>query len=314
MTQNKKGIVPRQELIPLTIDGQYVPGFTWDRTPQIRLVKNFGDVAALGVSVENPAGLLAPNSTCGTVAATLATPVCNSPGGSGFDANNNFTLDSRPDVIVKAAIDPGWGHYEVFGIDRSFRDRVAGSNNSTEADSGGLSVLLPLLPNSKLDFMASGLYGKGVGRYGSAQLPDFTLKPDGTLAAIQGYEFLVGLTFKPISELTLYAYGGREHDNQTAYTTVVAGKNVYWGYGNTGYSNANCLIEGSSGSCTANTSQVTQGTIGGWWKFYKGALGNMQVGVQLTNVKRETYGGVGGAPSTDINIGLVSFRYYPYQN
>jgi len=316
MTQNKKGIVPRQELIPLTIDGQYVPGFTWDRTPQIRLVKNFGEVAAVGLSIENPAALLAPNSGCGTVGTagnTLATPVCNTPGGSGFDANNNFTLDARPDVILKAAFDPGWGHYEIFGIDRGFRDRVNGSSNTTKADSFGGSFLVPLVAN-RLDFMASALTGKGVGRYGSAQLPDMTLRPDGTLEAMQGYEFLAGLTFKATPDLTLYAYGGQEHVDKAVFTSVVAGKLVYSGYGNPTASNANCLIEGSSGACTANTSSVTQGTIGGWWKFYKGALGNMQAGAQFTNVRRDIYGGVGGAPSTNINIGLVSLRYYPYQN
>ena len=35
-TMNTKGITPRQEDIPLTIDAQYVPGFVWTRQPQIR--------------------------------------------------------------------------------------------------------------------------------------------------------------------------------------------------------------------------------------------------------------------------------------
>ena len=34
ITMNTKGIVPRQEDIPLTIEAQYVPGFMWARQPQ----------------------------------------------------------------------------------------------------------------------------------------------------------------------------------------------------------------------------------------------------------------------------------------
>jgi len=312
LTQNRSGIVARQELIPLTLDGQYAPGFTWLRVPQIRFVKNFGTTAAFGLSLENPAALIAPNSRCGTVPAPVTTAVCSTPGGAGYDANNNLSFDSRPDLIAKLAFDPGWGHYEILALERSFRDRINGGNNSTSATSGGGSVILPLVAN-RLEFSASGLAGKGVGRYGSAQLPDVTLQPSGQLAAIKGYEFLFGLTFKATPDLTLFAYGGREHADQTDFTTGVGAGTTYWGYGNPGYDNSNCLIEGSSGGCTAHTASITQGTIGGWWKFYQGTLGNMQLGMQLTNVKRVIYGGLGGAPSTDIDVGEFSFRYYPYQ-
>src|SRR5208337_3487297 len=53
-TMNTKGIVPRQEDIPLTIDAQYVPGFVWQRTPQIRLVKDIAENAWFALSGENP--------------------------------------------------------------------------------------------------------------------------------------------------------------------------------------------------------------------------------------------------------------------
>jgi hypothetical protein len=59
LTLNKTGITPRTELIPMTIDAQYVPGFTWTRTPQIRAVKSFGQVHA-GVSLESPQANIFP--------------------------------------------------------------------------------------------------------------------------------------------------------------------------------------------------------------------------------------------------------------
>ena len=54
VTMNNKGITPRNEDIPLTIDAQYVAGFTWTRQPQIRSTKNFGDNLWFAVSAEMP--------------------------------------------------------------------------------------------------------------------------------------------------------------------------------------------------------------------------------------------------------------------
>ena len=36
----------------------------------------------------------------------------------------NYSFNAMPDVIVKAAFEPGFGHYEIFGILSRFRDRV----------------------------------------------------------------------------------------------------------------------------------------------------------------------------------------------
>jgi hypothetical protein len=85
-----------------------------------------------------------------------------------------------------------------------------------------------------------------------------------------------------------------------------------YGYGNALFDNSGCGTEGV-GSCAANTSRIVSGTVGGWWKFYQGYLGNAQVGLVDTWVKREIFSGIGGDPNTNINITLVSFRYYPFQ-
>jgi hypothetical protein len=44
------GIKPRSEQIPLTIDAQYVPGFSWARQPQLRLVQDIGANFQVGAS------------------------------------------------------------------------------------------------------------------------------------------------------------------------------------------------------------------------------------------------------------------------
>ena len=62
---------------------------------------------------------------------------------------------------------------------------AAGAFNDTKVGGGGgASARLPLL-NKKLDFVAKGVFGDGIGRYGSAQLADETFHPDGTAALIR---------------------------------------------------------------------------------------------------------------------------------
>ena len=106
----------------------------------------------------------------------------------------SVTTDQAPDIIVKAAWDPGWGHYELFGIQRFFTDNTFCSSaiptgctvNTTDTKTSygtgvGGSVLLPAIPKY-LDLQASIMYGRGIGRYGSGQLPDVTIAADGSLA------------------------------------------------------------------------------------------------------------------------------------
>ncbi len=301
---------PRKEQIPLTIDASYVVGFNWTRNPQLRLVKLIGNSAAFAVSFESPAASF--------TGATPTTTVTTEPGVSGglLPSTNNYSIDFAPDVIAKLAFDPGWGHYEIYGMARGFRDRyeptagsVAGTNNTTWGGSVGGGMILPL--TAQLAFQASALYGDGIGRYGSGQLPDVTVEPNGTVSAIREADILLGLTYKPVSRLTLYAYGGEEQAQRTAYTSPTG---VLYGYGNLAYNNSGCnLLTGTATTCVANTQKLEQFIVGEWWKVYEGTIGNFQIGFQYTYEDRLAFLGKGGAPSTNISMGFFSFRYYPYQ-
>ena len=63
LTLNSKGITPRNEVPPATIDAQYVVGFNWARQPQIRIVKNWNKEFWLAASVENPQTTFAANAS-----------------------------------------------------------------------------------------------------------------------------------------------------------------------------------------------------------------------------------------------------------
>jgi hypothetical protein len=54
LAQDRLGVVPRMENVPLTIDAQYAVGFDWTRNGQLRFVGDWNKVAWFGVSVESP--------------------------------------------------------------------------------------------------------------------------------------------------------------------------------------------------------------------------------------------------------------------
>ena len=301
ITLDKKGIIPRQENVPMTIDAQYVPGFTWTRNTQIRLVKDFDDKKIwAGISLESPQAIINNNG----VGTPSGSPTVGLQGIGTF-TTNTYSLDLAPDVIAKVAFDPGYGHYEVYGLGRFFRDRANLQNNIVMGGGLGAGAILPIV-EKKLDFQISGLVGRGIGRYGSSQLPDVTIKPDGTLATIGEIEALAGFTGHPTTAWDVYLYGGLEQAQRNSFGTA-------FGYGNGNYNNSGCGTEGSLAStCIANTSRSEQLTAGGWWKFYQGDSGMMEVGASDSLTRRETFGGVGGAPSVNENITMVSFRYYPF--
>lgn len=297
VTQETVGINARKENVPMTIDAQYVPGFNWTRNPQFRFVQKFNDSFSLGASLESPAAVVAGTAPAGTVS-TLA-------GGSLLNSTNNYTLESRPDIVVKAAIDPGYGHYEIFDLNRSFNDRVdpanvtQGVNNSASANSWGVNALIPLVPKT-LDLTASYMNGQSIGRYGSAQLPDFTFNSDGTIATIKGTDYLVGLLYHSPS------FDGYFYDGQEKVDPNFSGKTD--GYGNPGNSNAGCLT--GTGTCTGNVSKVQQWTIGGWFKGYQGE-GHMAFGLQYSHTTYDTFAdAAGNSPTSNMNVLMVSFRYY----
>jgi hypothetical protein len=309
VTLNRVEMNPRSEITPLTIDAQYATGFNWTRNPQVRIVKSWNNQLAVGISLESPQAQFC--STCTVPAGT----VTSFAGTQQLVSASSLAVDFMPDIVAKVAADPGYGHYELYGLARGFRDRdtITGANNTTYGGGIGGSILLPLIPNM-LEIQGSALVGNGIGRYGTSQLPDATVRSDTTVAAIPGFDTLIGLIFKPTSTWTFYVYGGIESVSETAYTNAAG--TVGYGYGSPLYNNSGCLVAGaaaSSSNCIANTKNIEQGSAGTWWKYYQGQMGNLQLGLQGSYTKKDTFAGIGGDPSTNLTVIMLSLRYYPYQ-
>ena len=191
LTLFKDDMTPRQEDIPLTIDAQYVPGFSWTRNPQFRVVQHFGDLYAVGLSLESPQAVIFSGPNAPFVPVTF-----NNPGGSGLNPSTTYSTDVGPDIVAKVSADPGWGNFAAYGVGRLFRSRANFSNHTILGGGGGLGAVLPIIPKL-LDFQADFLAGNGIGRYGSAGLPYVTVKPTGVLAPIPEIQALVGLVGHP---------------------------------------------------------------------------------------------------------------------
>jgi hypothetical protein len=269
---------------------------------------------------------------------------------------NNLTQCSNnvyPDVVEKLAFDPGWGHYEGVGIQRWFTDEVAltgppflhtGATSpgfATKTNFGwgaGGSVLLPVIPTF-LDLQGSVLTGQGLGRYGSSQLADVTIGPDGTVKPLQTTQILLGLVAHPwLAGLDVYGYAGQEQVNNN-FWSITTGKpptTTNGGYGNPAYLNGGCVVENTSastfsaafnspltGACTANVKRTQELTAGFWYTAYKGDLGQVRVGAQYEFVKLTAFPGStivsaanGPTPNQGLspynNVVFFSLRYYPF--
>jgi len=302
LTTNTKGIMPRQEQIPLTIDAQYVEGFNWIRVPQFRVVENFGHGVWAGVSAESPQMVTSPITTPSNVNYT-------NPGNPAGLLNNatSYSNDYIPDFIGKIAVDPGWGHYEFKSLLRTFTDRAAGANHNTTGYGFGGAASMPIVP-TLVDLQVSGLGGYGIGRYASGQLPDAAFKSDNIhLDAVPEAQGLVGLIAHPWVGNDLYLYGGWEHADR-------AGAHSTSGYGSPTLIVSGCETEGAdSKTCQAESRDLQQIAAGFWQDIYKGSYGRFVFGFQGGQIWRTAFAGIGGkTPRTNINIFMTSFRYYPY--
>ena len=330
MVQNRVGITARTENIPLTVDANYVVGFNILRQWQLRFVKDFGPMFWLGLSVENSATIdsIQGSTTTGSVTSVTVNGVIANISniGTGFLNTVAVTPDKAPDIIVKAAFDPGWGHYELFGVQRFFTDNTfcsvsaptgcaVGTTRSRTSfgTSVGGSVLLPVIPKY-LDFQASALYGRGIGRYGSSLVADVTIAPDASLAPITGLQVLLGLVAHPWDGLDVYGYAGMEQF-QARYFNAGA---TPFGFGNPNFDNSGCMVPtttsfaGGASNCVANTKRIFDVTAGFWQNVFKGDYGRVAVGAQYAYIRKEAFAGIGGAPTTDNNILMTSVRYYPW--
>jgi hypothetical protein len=337
LTQNKVGMLPSSENVPMTIDAQYVVGFDWLRNPQVRFVQEWNNIASFGLSIEQPAIVFPGSPSAATVSppAPIVTSINNTcTGPSHLNATTTCSNDIAPDIIEKVALDPGFGHYELLGLQRWFSDEIANaavpnswSQQVTFGWGAGGSALLPVIPKL-LDLQGSVLYGQGIGRYTASQLPDAVIGPNGALTPVTALSFMVGAVAHPFAGNDVYAYYGQDQTYANAWN--VAG--TPGGWGNPNFVNNGCVNQNLTGgtlgtfntpiagfTCTFDVQKAQEFTIGVWQDVYQGDIGRVRAGVQYEYVRLTAFPGVptgAGTPNqgltVDNNIAFFSLRYYPF--
>ncbi len=340
VTETKHGVDNRTEALPMTIDAQYNVGFSWARQYGLRVAKKFGNKAWLAVSMENPqATVTTHNNGNNFLVGSVGT------GGGLYNLNANYSFNPSPDIVAKLVFEPGFGHYEIFGVYSRFRDRVfpcgeasatfpcgpagadttpnaSGAFNSSKNGGGiGANVRWSFM-NKRLDFGLHGFGGSGVGRYGSGGLPDASVRADGTLDLVKSYQGLTTLEWHA-RKVDVYFNVGAEYASRAAGFDPFTNK--YVGYGSPNFANSGCYTEiqpgaggfaaGGLANCTADTRFLVEGTAGFWFKLYDGSKekvnrGRVQWGPQFSYVDRNTWSGVGGEPHGLDGMIFTSFRYY----
>ncbi len=341
-TETTKGLTSGTEILPGTIDPQYEAGFVWTRQYSFRVSKDFGKSSSWDLGRE-----------CGDTEPRGIEPATNlligsaGTGGGLYNATANYSFNMTPDFVAKIAFEPGWGHWELFGIERNFRDRIypnevcttstTGTTSCTNS-TGAFNDAIPgagigggfrgPLANKKVTIGLKGLWGKGMGRYGSSTIADITLRPDAQIDPLKAFSALSTLEINPTPRLNIYFnYGGdyvyRDYwgkvgygsrltnmsgcDTEPTNTTVAAGS---YGGGGTGFDPS------TPASCGNQNKDVQEFTAGYWYNIYAGPRGRLRYGVQYSRFERDLWSGAGGTtnPGNEANgvdnMFWTSFRYY----
>ncbi len=338
--EDKKGIsnLSGDIMTPQTIDPNYVAGFVWTRQYGFRVTKTFPK-AAFGVAAENPqllytaslagntpyavlgsAGTNGGNYNAAISNCTPATSIVNYTDQVQTDSDGNtvhvavpvyktltgcsdiatLSFNQAPDVIVKAAFDPGFGHYEILGIagfahETVYPGETTNGNlygNLTDVATGaavapalttagyyknsiilggiGGSFRVPIIAN-KLTFGAKALYGPGMGRYGNSTLADVTADAKGNLAPIHNLSGLITLEVNPTPRFAIYANYGGDYAGRTDFG--VAGTTTSLGAPSADF----CSTSGGVITCTS-TSTAAQVAAGAKWGGHWGAPSNAAQG------------------------------------
>jgi hypothetical protein len=319
----------------MTVDAQYHVGFSWERQPSIRFQQSFKNGFTAALALEQAEYIYSASGANNNFFIGNA-----GVGGGLYNVLANYSNNVAPDLILKGTYDAKYGHFEVGALGRWFRDRyypnqtlavpsAAGGQNNTKMGGGGF-VNIRMPATKYLDVGIHGLGGTGVGRYGTATLPDITVHPNGTLEPIRAYQGLASLEGHPTPKLDVFGYYGVEYAQRTVYLSTLNTPTKLVGYGPITAPNTGCGIEnlppatvtnpfagsapynpGVPANCTGANRVVIEGTIGFTYRVYNSPrYGRLQYQGTYSYLTRDAWAGVGGAPKATNNMVFTGMRYY----
>jgi hypothetical protein len=235
-----------------------------------------------------------------------------------------YSTNLAPDLVVKFAYDDArWGHFEIKGVGRFFRERVlaqaavpvsiitgvttafpAVTAHNAYADGAGIGggAIIPILPK-KFDFVFQGMYGKGISRYEDGGQYDVWVRTntvdsktnaltsagaDNGLQLQKSFSFVAGFETHPTPKLEADLYFGDEYYYRNLYSVYsTVGASTINQYVLTGYGSPTAAAGGS------NNKNIALGTATVWYDLYKGSYGTLRYGAQYEYTQRGTWSGNG---------------------
>lgn len=369
VTEDAHGTDNRTEILPNTVDPQYMVGFNWTRQPGVRLQQRFGDpktgafTLALALEQAQITNFTAQSAVAAAVPTNFFFAGAGQNGGLYNAFNGTYANNVAPDALVKAAFDLPHAHIELGGIARFLRDYSYPITNATTTTTGGVTTsqytytagqryrsntataggvfgAIRVQARKYAEVGVQAMAGPGVGRYGSSQLADATIKPNGTLEPIRNYHGLFSLVTHEGKNLDIYAYYGGEYDQRTIYTTSIgtlAGNTI--GYGVRNLNDAGCYalppsnaaISPTGGSpaspanCASPTRYIQEGMIGFTYRLVNSPkFGRLQYQTTYSLLQRNLWSGTTAtasaaafqpvpaptSPRAQDNMVHVGMRYY----
>ncbi len=357
VTEDRKGTDARTEIQPETIDPQYLVGYSWTRQPELRVQQRWGnyDTGAFSVAAAAAQAQITNFTAAGDIPTQFFFGGAGNSGGlynaaqsigagntPGSSAITTYANNLAPDFIVKAAYDQPWIHVEFGGIARFMRNEFFPATpgatvntytygttlESNTATAGGAFGAIRVYPTRNWEIGIQGMGGTGVGRYGSSQLADATIKPNEELEPIRNYHGMFSLVGHPTRKLEVFTYYGGEYDQRTVYPVTFGTTTELIGYGPQTLSDTGCYnlpssipTVGAGGSpaapnCASPTRYIQEAMGGFIYRVFDSASkGRLQYWVTYSYIQRNLWSGIGssttptGPRATEPMI-HVSMRYY----
>ncbi|HEV2576079.1 MAG TPA: hypothetical protein VGU25_02605 [Acidobacteriaceae bacterium] len=327
----------------LSLEQAQITSFTANGTnPNQYFFGGLGQNGGLYNAAASSAGATTTTTTCSTPTSTstCVTSVTATTSNIATYANN-----VAPDLIIKAAFDAPKFHAEIGGLARWFRDYyypvtwgITGSTptftytqtySKHTADAGGVFGSARGYFGKFAEVAVQAMAGQGVGRYGSAQLADVTLRPDETLEPIRNYHGLLSIETHESKKFDIFAYYGGEYAQRTVYTSPVG---TLVGYGPTNLNDGGCdnapaapsstIGNGgftgnlSASTCGSPTRYIQEPMFGFQWRpINDSKYGKLQYSATYSYLKRGLWSGVGSsttpaAPQVSDSMLHFQMRYY----
>jgi hypothetical protein len=336
-TPNRLGVSPNPSDLSLGFheDAGIGVGYNYTRAGEFRVAYHVNDDFVWAFAAQNP-----DQFTNGEVIFPAA---FNAQLGGQLDAANITTTPNvGPDFLTKFAYDHDFGarhfHFEAGGMEHAVKTTVlAPSSTATSAFTnhtavgggffGGTTIDLFRAPGGQnFRFVASGMWGDGVGRYLNGLAPDAVIRPingSGTTCAIVGTvatgcdakpslvhsgDFVAGFEFQPHpkTQFGMYYGGAYAERNFGVDITSTAATQPFIGFG---FPNSTVPLRG--GSANNNNRAIQEGTIDWVQTFWRNPqYGAVQLYTQGSYLTRAPWFVAAGAPkNAHLFMTYVSLRY-----